>query len=162
MRSALAATERNSERNRRTLYLSQLASAHASLGELEVGKRLLDEGVELAEATGERFFEAELHRLRGTVLLELGKRSEAEAELQRALAIARQQQARWWELRASTCLAKHWRDEGKYAEATSLLEPIYSWFTEGSDTPDLKDAKSLLDQLRSLSGTERPPTHANS
>ena len=162
MRSALAATERNSERNRRTLYLSQLASAHASLGELEVGKRLLDEGVELAEATGERFFEAELHRLRGAVLLELDRRSEAEAELQRALAIARQQQARWWELRASTCLAKHWRDEGKYAEATSLLEPIYSWFTEGSDTPDLKDAKGLLDQLRSLSGTERPPTHANS
>ncbi len=162
MRSALAATDRNFERNRRTLYLSQLASAHASLGELEVGLRLLDEGVELAEATGERFFEAELYRLRGTVLLELGRRSEAEAELQRALAIARQQQARWWELRASTCLAKHWRDEGKYAEATSLLEPIYSWFTEGSDTPDLKDAKGLLDQLRSLSGTERPPTDANS
>ena len=117
--------------------MSQLASAHASLGELEVGLRLLDEGVDLAEATGERFFEAELHRLRGAVLLELDRRSEAEAELQRALAIARQQQARW-------------------------CEPIYTWFTEGSDTPDLKDAKILLDQLRSLSGTERPPTDANS
>lgn len=148
MRSALAATERNSERNRRTLYLGKLASAHAGLGEHEVGLRLLDEAVELAEATGERFFEAELYRLRGTLMLEMGRHSEAEAELKQALAVAQRQQARWWELRASTCLAKHWRDEGRYAEAASLLEPICTWFTEGHDTPDLKEARGLLDRLR--------------
>ncbi|WP_426616075.1 AAA family ATPase [Bradyrhizobium sp. McL0616] len=152
MRSALAATYSNSERCRRTLYLGHLAFAHAKLGEPEVGLRLLDEGVQLAEATGERFFEAELYRLRGSINLELGRRNQAETELQRALAIARQQQARWWELRASICLARHWSNEGRYFEARSLIKPIYAWFTEGRDTPDLEDARNLVDELSSVSG----------
>ena len=84
----------------------------------------------------------------------MGKKGEAEAELQRALTIAQQQQARWWELRAATSLARYWHDEGKYVEAYSLLQPIYSWFVEGFDTPDLRDAKALLDKLRDLSGTQ--------
>jgi predicted ATPase len=98
--------------------------------------------------TNERFFEAELYRLRGNMLLMLGKRGEAEAALRRALTIAQQQQARWWELRAATSLAGHWRDEGKYVESYSLLQPVYSWFVEGFDTTDLNDAKALLAELR--------------
>ena len=154
MRSAMAAAEGNSERNRRTLYLCHIASAHASLGQPEVGLGLLDEAIQIAETTSEKFFEAELYRLRGKTLLTLGRKGEAEAELQRALTIAQQQQARWWELRAATDLARYWHDEGKYVEAYSLLQPIYNWFVEGFDTPDLRDAKVLLDELRDLSGPQ--------
>ena len=154
MRNAMAAAEGGSERNRRTLYHCHVASAHASLGQPEVGLGLLDEAIQIAQTTGEKFFEAELYRLRGKILLTLGKKGEAEAELQRALTIAQQQQARWWELRAANDLAKHWHGEGRYVEANSLLQPIYNWFVEGFDTPDLKDAKALLDKLRELSGTQ--------
>jgi predicted ATPase len=136
------------------LYHCHVASAHASLGQPEVGLGLLDEAIQIAQTTGEKFFEAELYRLRGTVLLTLGKKGEAEAELQRALTIAQQQQARWWELRAANDLAKHGHSEGRYVEANSLLLPIYNWFVEGFDTQDLKDAKTLLDKLRELSGTQ--------
>src|SRR5262244_1866895 len=154
MRNAIAAAEGSAERNRRTLYLSHLASAHASLGQPTVALDLLDAAIQTAEVTSEKFFEAELYRLRGEILLTLGKRGEAEAGLRRALTIAQQQQARWWELRAATTLAKHWHDEGKYLEAYSLLQPIYGWFVEGFDTTPLKDAKALLAQLRDLSGTQ--------
>jgi len=82
----------------------------------------------------------------------LGRGDEAEAGLRRALTIAQQQQARWWELRAATTLGKHWHDEGRYLEAYSLLQPIYGWFVEGFDTTPLKDAKALLGELRDLSG----------
>src|SRR5262249_44335197 len=142
------------ERNRRTLYLGHLASAHASLGPPEVGLDLLDEAVQTAEGTSEKLFEAELHRLRGEMLLMLGRRAEAEAGLRRALTVAQEQQARWWELRAATTLAKHWRDEGKCLEAYSLLQPVYGWFVEGFDTTPLKDAKALLGELRDLSDTQ--------
>src|ERR1700758_4638585 len=101
-----------------------------------------------------RFFEAELHRLRGEILLTMGRRGEAEAGLRRALTIAQQQQARWWELRAATTLAKHWQDEGKYLEAYSLLQPVCGWFVEGFDTTPLKDAKALLGELRDLLGPQ--------
>jgi class 3 adenylate cyclase/tetratricopeptide (TPR) repeat protein len=161
MRSALAAAESNSERNRRTLYLCHIASAHACLCQPEIALGLLDEAVQLAEATSERFFEAELYRVRGKVLFDLGKKGEAEAELRRALTIAQQQQARWWELRAATDLARHWHDEGKYVEANSLLQPVYTWFVEGFDTPDLKGAKALLDGVRDLAGTQIQMTRGN-
>jgi predicted ATPase len=154
MRSALAAADSNSERNRRTLYLCHIASAYANLGQPEVGLDLLDEAVRSAEATSERFFEAELYRLRGRIQLSLDRKGEAEAELKRALRIARQQEARWWELRAATTLARHWYDEGRSFEAIALLQPIYGWFVEGFDTPDLKDAKTLLDRLTIVSGTQ--------
>jgi class 3 adenylate cyclase/tetratricopeptide (TPR) repeat protein len=154
MNSAIVVAERTAARNRRTLYLGHLASAHASLGQPEVGLDLLHEAIQTAEMTSERFFEAELYRLRGEMLLSLGKKGQAEAALRRALTIAQQQQARWWELRAATSLAKYWHDEGKYLEACSLLQPIYSWFVEGSDTIDMKDAKALLDELRDLSGPQ--------
>jgi predicted ATPase/class 3 adenylate cyclase len=150
MRSAVSAAEDTSERNRRTVYLCHAAMAQARLGQPDNSLGLLDEALQTAETTGERFFEAELYRLRGTALLSLGKKSEAEAELRRALMIAQQQQARWWELRAATSLAEHFRDEGRYAEACSVLKQVYDWFTEGFDTPDLRHAKELLDQLNGL------------
>jgi predicted ATPase len=154
MRNAMRRTEGNAERNRRTLYLSHLASAQAGLGQLEIGLDLLDKAIQTAQATSERFFEAELYRLRGEILLTLGRKVEAEAGLRRALTIAQQQQARWWELRAATSLAGHWRDEGRYVEAREVLEPVYGWFTEGFDTTYLRSAKALLDQLSDLSGPQ--------
>jgi predicted ATPase len=154
MRNAMAAAESNSERNRRTVHLCHVASAHASLGQPEVGLGQLDEAIQIVETTSERFFEAELHRLRGKILLSLGNKGEAEAELQLALTIARQQQARWWELRAATTLAEHWREEGRYLEACSLLTPIFDWFVEGFDTRDLKNAKELLEELKDLASPQ--------
>jgi class 3 adenylate cyclase/tetratricopeptide (TPR) repeat protein len=147
MRKAIAADEANPVRNRRTLYLGHLASAEASTGNPEVGLDLLIEAIQAAELTNEKFFEPELHRLRGEILLTLGKRAEAELALRRALTIADQQQARWWELRAATSLAKHWQNQHKFAVAYSVLQPVYSWFSEGLGMPDLNYAKSLLDEL---------------
>jgi class 3 adenylate cyclase/tetratricopeptide (TPR) repeat protein len=154
MQSAIAAIERTNSVNRRTLYLGHSAAAHASLGQPQVGLDLLNEAIQTGESTEERFFDAELHQLTGKALLMLGRKGEAEAELQRTLTIARQQQARWWELRAATSLARHWYDEGKYLEAYSLLQPVYSWFVEGFETTYLRDAKALLDELRDLSGPQ--------
>ena len=154
MRNAIAAADSNSAQNRRTLYLGNIASAHASLGQPELGLNLLDEAIQTAEEKDERFFEAELHRLRGDMLLMLRREGEAEAELLRALTIARQQQARWWELRAATSLAKHWHSQNKYIQAHSLLQPAYGWFVEGFDTPSLKSAKALLDELGDLSTSQ--------
>ena len=146
MGNAMVAAER------RTMYLGHVASARARLDQPEIGLDLLDEAIKTVELTNERFFEPELYRLQGNMLLTLGKRGEAEARLRRALTTAQQQQARWWELRAAISLAKHWQDEGKYLEAYSLLQPVYGWFVEGFDTAALKDAKALLDELRNLSG----------
>ena len=147
MRKAIEADEANSAHNRRTLYLGHLASAQASVGQQEIGLDLLKIAIEAAETTNERFFEAELHRLRGEILLSLGNGADAEIALRRALAIAAHQQARWWELRAATSLAKHWQIERKFADAYVVLQPVYSWFSEGFGMPDLVCAKSLLDEL---------------
>jgi predicted ATPase len=154
MRSALAAIERINSLNRRTLYLGHYAAAHASLGQVDRGLELLDQALQTAEKTNERFFAADLYRLRGDMLFALGRASEGEAELRRALTIAQQQQARWWELRAATSLARHWRRTGKNAQAYSLLEPVYGWFVEGFDTEDLREARALLDQIRELSAPQ--------
>ena len=151
MRAVIAADEDQCAHNRHTLYLGHLASAHADLGQAEVSLALLDRAIRTAEGSDERFFAAELHRLRGKVLLALGRGEGAEAELRRALSIAQQQEARWWELRAATTLAKHWHEGDRSAEAYSLLQPIYAWFTEGFRTQDLQDAKALLDGLRAHS-----------
>ncbi len=103
----------------------------------------------IVESTGERYLEAELHRLQGELLLDRspGDHGPAEAAFQEALSIARAQQARSLELRAATSLARLWQTEGKPTEAHDLLAPVYGWFTEGFDTPDLKDAKALLYDL---------------
>jgi predicted ATPase len=97
----------------------------------------------------ERWLEADLRRLKGEALLGCSPDCVAEAEgcYHQALAVARDQGARLWELRAATSLARLWRDHGRQAEARKLLAPIYSWFTEGFDTADLKEANGLLDEL---------------
>ena len=108
----------------------------------------LAEAARIIETTGERFMEAELvHRVPGDLLSATGDRSGAERHYRQAIAVAERQGARLFQLRASTSLARLWRDYGKRAEACDLLAPIYHWFTEGFDAPDLKDAKALLDEL---------------
>ena len=90
-----------------------------------------------------------MYRVRGELLITLGDPVAAEKCLQKAIAVARGQSAKLWEVRAATCLARLWRDQGKRAEARDLLAPIYGWFTEGFDTPVLQEAKALLDELAS-------------
>jgi predicted ATPase len=130
-----------------TLRLGYLAAAHASVGALEVALGILDEANIIVESTQERLFEAEIHRLRGEVLLGLRLTEDAEAALFRALTVARNQHARVWELRASMSLARLWKSLGQNAEARELLAPIYDWFIEGFDTPDLIEAQLLLNDL---------------
>ena len=111
----------------------------------------LTEALDLIEASEQRFWAAELHRLRGEFLLSRSPASLAESEacLNKALAIARRQSARSLELRAAMSLARLWRDQGKLHQARELLAPVYGWFTEGFDTRDLKEAKALLGELAS-------------
>jgi predicted ATPase len=129
--------------------LLTLAICCEGAGEVDEALQLLDGELEVANATGERFYEAELHRLKGEWLFAHRPARSAEAEdcYQHALAVARKQQAKFWELRASMGLARLWRDQGKRSEARELLASIYGWFTEGLDTPVLKEAKALLDEL---------------
>jgi predicted ATPase len=111
--------------------------------------RVLAEAVTIAHNIEERWFEAERHRLKGELLLALSADHQVEAEacFQQALAVARQQQARSWELRAAISLSRLWRQQGKRAEAHKLLAEIYGWFTEGFDTADLQQARALLAEL---------------
>ncbi len=107
----------------------------------------LDQALDIGEQTGERWWESRIHHLRGQALLHSGDADSAAASLQTAIQIARAQDAKSWELRAATSLARLWAEQGKRNDARDLLAPIYSWFTEGFGTPDLKDAKALLDEL---------------
>ena len=99
----------------------------------------------------EALFEADIHRVGGEIALKpsVPDAAKAEAYFERALAVARKQQAKSWELRAAMSMARLWRDQGKQNEARNLLTPVYNWFTEGFDTLDLKEAKVLLDALAS-------------
>jgi predicted ATPase len=131
------------------MYLATLAEVYGKVGRLEEAQDLVREALALVEDTGERFWEAELHRLKGELLLRHTAPDEHQAEtcFQQALAIARRQQAKSWELRAAMSLARLWQSQGKRDEARALLAPIYGWFTEGFDTADLQDAKALLEAL---------------
>jgi class 3 adenylate cyclase/predicted ATPase len=130
-------------------HLSYLARAYAELNQFDDAWRYIGEARTAVETTQERWFEAEVHRMAG----EIARKSpgadgaRAEAYFERALAVARQQQAKSWELRAAMSMAQLWRDQGKRNEARDLLTPVYSWFTEGFDTRDLKESKALLDEL---------------
>ena len=110
---------------------------------------MLTEALTLMDTTGERWYAPELYRLKGALLLQQSADNQADAEtcFQQAMAIAQNQQAKSWELRATTSLARLWQQQGKRQEAHDLLAPVYHWFTEGFDTADLQDAKALLDEL---------------
>jgi predicted ATPase len=117
-------------------------------GQIEEGLTLLDDALQLSQRTGECWFAAELDRHKGELLLRHGHSEAAEELYRKALSIAVEQEAKLWELRAAVSLARLRRDQDRRAEARDLLAPVYGWFTEGFDTPDLKEAKALLDELR--------------
>jgi predicted ATPase len=127
--------------------LMELAEAYTKLGRPDDSVSCLAEAAKLIERTDERFAEAELHRRQGDLLNVAEDRVSAERSYHQALAVAKRQSAKLWELRAATNLARLWRDQGKRTEARDLLAPVYGWFTEGFDTPVLQDAKALLDEL---------------
>ena len=130
-----------------SMYLAMLAESYGAAGDPDAGMLQLDEAKRHMDATRERWCEADVHRVRGRLLVAGGDLTAAEASFQQAIAIARRQNAKLWELRTATSLACLWRDQGKRTEAHDLLAPIYGWFTEGFETPVLQDAKALLDQL---------------
>ena len=130
-------------------FLSNLARAYGDLGELDDAWHHIEEATATMQTSNQRWCEAETSRIAGEISLLSPKRDAAKAEgyFGRALEVARQQQAKSWELRAAISLARLWRSQGKVREARELLAPVYGWFTEGFDTRDLKDAKALLDEL---------------
>jgi tetratricopeptide (TPR) repeat protein len=132
-------------------YLSELAAAYADIGQFDDAWRCIDEAMVAIETTKETWFEAETNRIAGQIALLSPEPNAAKAQtyFERALQTARQQQAKSWELRAAMSMARLWRDQGKLQQARELLASVYSWFTEGFDTRDLKEAKVLLDALSS-------------
>jgi predicted ATPase len=130
------------------MWLSWTAEAHAAAGQIDAAFVALDRAADVAAATSEMFYQAELHRLRGALLIENGEHADAEPWLRRATALAQSQGARSVELRAAMSLARLCCDQGRHTEARDLLAPVYDWFTEGFDTPDLREAKALLDAMR--------------
>ena len=150
-------------------YLALLATAYEKVGQVEEGLSVLAEALAVVDRNGERIYEAELHRLKGELLLQKFQVSssklqgplnpqhltpsiqtevEAEACFLKAIEISRQQQAKSLELRATMSLARLWQQQGKQKEAHNMLSEIYNWFTEGFDTRDLQGAKTLIEELR--------------
>jgi predicted ATPase len=131
------------------LFICLVAEAHANDHDLSEARGAVQEAFTTVEATGATWAEAEVHRVHGHVeqCAPQPDLERAEACFRRSIALARRQDAKLWDLRASTSLACLWRDQGKRSEARDLLAPIYGWFTEGFDTPDLKEAKALLEEL---------------
>jgi predicted ATPase len=127
-------------------FLGLQAEAHGRSGAVEEGLDLIAEALDRVEETGERWFEAELHRMMGELMLRLPRSdpTAAEARFQQAASVARQQGAKLWELCAATRLARLWREQGRRGEAHDLLSPLYSQFTEGFGTPDLQAASAIL------------------
>jgi predicted ATPase len=132
-------------------YLPFLARANAELGQFDDAWRCIGEAMAAMETTGETWCEAEVNRIAGEIALRSPEpdAAKAEAYFDRALTVARSQQAKSWELRAAMNMARLWRDRGRRDAARDLLAPVYGWFTEGFDTLDLKEAKALLDELAS-------------
>jgi predicted ATPase len=132
---------------RHSCHIWQLAIL--KLGQFDESRRCIDEAIATIETTKERWLEPEVHRIAGELVLKLVSpdRAKAVGHFQKALAVARQQQAKSWELRAAMSMARLWRDQGNRDEARELLAPVHGWFTEGFDTRDLKEAKALLHEL---------------
>ena len=134
-------------------YLALLAETYGRSGQAEAGLTVVDEALAIVDKNEERFFEAELYRLEGELMLQARGQSpesrvqEAEECFQHAITVARKQEAKALELRAAKSLARLWQQQGKTTAAHGLLSPVYDWFTEGFDTKDLQEAKALLAQL---------------
>jgi predicted ATPase len=127
-----------------------LAEAYGQVGQLKEARQMLRKALDAVEKSGQRYHEAETYRFKGNLHLR-GAHPDIEKagiSFRRAIDIAQQQQAKSWELRAATSLARLWAGQDRRREAHDLLEPVYGWFTEGFDTADLKDARALLDELR--------------
>src|SRR5207247_3853089 len=136
--------------------ISLLARAYEIAGQIEEALTQVDEALEIAQRTGVRWFSAELNRHKGQLLLRQGHTEAAEELYREALSIAEEQGAKLWELRAAASLARLRRDQGRRTEARDLLAPVYGWFTEGFDTPDLKEAQALIDELRDRRWPQSP------
>jgi predicted ATPase len=149
MHQGLAAVLATGNEAARPRYLILLAELSGPAGQVEEGLRLVAEALRAFEAGGQGDMLAEAYRLQGALLLRQSTPDPTQAEtcFQQALTIARRQQAKSWELRAATSLARLWQRQGKRAEAHALLAPIYGWFTEGFDTADLQEASVLLAEL---------------
>jgi len=145
----LGAYRATGARTTQPYLLALLAEAYGTTGEPETGLTVVTEALTHADKNGERWYEPELYRLKGKLLLQQSSDNQAEAEFcfHHALDLARTQQAKSFELRVATNLAQLWQQQGKRQEAHDLLAPVYHWFTEGFDTADLKDAKALLHEL---------------
>jgi predicted ATPase len=128
-----------------------LAIPNADLGRLDDAWRTVDEAKSVIKRTKETWFEPHVHLIAGEIALKSRQPNAAKAEacFEKALTIAREQEAKSWELRAATSMARLWRDQGKPQQARELLAPVYGWFTEGFNTRDLEEAKALLDELHS-------------
>ena len=153
IRQDLAAVRETGSAVLEPYFLGLLADVYAQDGQVEAGLATLDEALAAAQGTGQRMVEAELYRLRGSLLLQKGiPQAEAETWLQRAVDVARRQEAKSLELRAAMSLSRLWHQQGKRQEARDLLAGVYAWFTEGFDTADLQEAQTLLDELAQVSG----------
>jgi predicted ATPase len=147
LRGGLAAYRANGAELLMPHHTALVARACAMAGQIEEALAQLDAALQIVEMTGERWLEAELNRHKGQLLLRRGHSEAAEELYRKALSIAAEQGAKLWELRAAVSLARLRRDQSRLTEARDLLAPVYGWFTEGFDTPDLKEAKALLDAL---------------
>jgi predicted ATPase len=149
MSAGIAAAAATGARLFEPLFLGLLAEGQALEGSAAAALAQVNAAIATAPRTGNAAALAELRRLRGTVLQSLGSANDdgAESAFTQAIAEARRQGSRFYELRAAASLARLWRDRGRGAEARDLLAPICGWFTEGFDTPDLREAKALLDEL---------------
>jgi predicted ATPase len=149
LRSGSIAYSATGAKTRIPYHMALLGKACASAGQVEEALLLLDDALQIAEKIGERWFASQLYCYKGQLALRQGDAEKAENLYRQALATARKQEAKLWELQAAVCLAKLCRDQDRRSEAHDSLAPVYGWFIEGFDTQDLKGAKRLLDQLRS-------------
>jgi len=147
IQECITSTQTSGVRLYNIISLQSLAKAQAETGDTEAALVTIREAMVQLEQTDDRHWEAELHRLKAELLIAEGDDSNAESSFAKALEVSRKQQAKSWELRASIGLAHLWQKQDKLEEARTLLETIYNWFTEGFDSPDLKEAKALLDDL---------------
>jgi predicted ATPase len=149
MRQGMAAWQATGAEVDRPYFLALLAEEYGKADQKEEALSVLAEALALVQRSGDRYWEAELHRLKGEMLLiqAIPDKAQAETCFQQVLAMARRQQAKSLELRAAMSLSRLWQQQDKRTAAYQLLAPIYGWFTEGFDTADLQDAKALLDAL---------------